>query len=81
VYPYHVSVPSFGEWGFVMAADRRLQPSTLAPEVPTRFLNAATVPHLFAFPSDIAAPDTVRPSTLDRPRVLDLYLAGWRYWN
>ena len=81
VHPYHVSVPSFGEWGFVMASDRRLAPATLVPEVPTRFLNARTVPGLFAFPNDLVPPNRPPPSTLDRPRVLDLYLAGWQYWN
>ena len=81
VAPYHVSVPSFGEWGFVMASDRRLPVPPDAPDVPTRFLNADTLPGLFAFPNDLRLPGTIRPSTIDRPRVLDYYLAGWRYWN
>jgi len=81
VAPYHVSVPSFGEWGFVMASDRRLPVPPDAPDVPTRFLNADTLPGLFAFPNDLRPPGTIRPSTVDHPRVLDYYLAGWRYWN
>ncbi len=80
-YPYHVNVPSFGEWGFVLAADRPLDPAAEAPSVNTQYLNATVLPGLFRFPKDLQPPETVRPSTLDRPRVLDVYLEGWEYWN
>jgi spermidine synthase len=86
VYPYHASVPSFGEWGFVMASLRRpLRPTASADaplEVSTRFLTADLLPSLFAFPKDLAAPaERLTPSTLDRPRVLNRYLDGWRHWG
>jgi spermidine synthase len=80
-YPYHVNVPSFGEWGFVLAAERPLDPTTAAPTVETRFLNARVVPGLFQFPKDLQSAGDHRPSTLDQPRVLQAYLDGWRYWN
>lgn len=80
-HPYHTNVPSFGEWGFVVAADRRLHPASNAPKVETKYLNGRTIPGLFAFPRDLEKPDDVHPSTLDRPRVLDAYLDGWQYWN
>jgi spermidine synthase len=79
--PYHVNVPSFGEWGFVMAAERPLRPTSATPPVDTRFLNGEIVPGLFRFPKDLQAEGTPPPSTLDQPRVLDAYLDGWRYWN
>ncbi len=82
VRPYHASVPSFGEWGFVLAADRPLNPAAVRLPAATRFLTDAVVPGLFAFPADLARPTPAPPpSTLDRPRVLGLYLDGWRYWN
>lgn len=81
MYPYHVNVPSFGEWGFVLAADRPLNPAAEAPSVKTQYLNATVLPGLFRFPKDLQPPKKVRPSTLDRPRVLDIYLEGWEYWN
>jgi len=80
-YPYHVQVPSFGEWGFVLAAERRLEPSRTRLSVDTRYLTEALIPGLFVFPKDLDPPDDLRPSTLDRPRVLDAYLEGWQYWN
>jgi spermidine synthase len=52
-FPYHTYVPSFGEWGFVLASRRTV---TLPPALPEnlRFLAAATLPSLFEFPSDMA---------------------------
>lgn len=81
-YPFHVNVPSFGEWGFLLAAERPLRPAGMTPAVDTRYLNAAILPGLFQFPKDLQPPDPVPPpSTLDQPRVLDAYLEGWTYWN
>ena len=53
VAPYHVYVPSFGEWGFVLAGRARPQlPSTLPADL--RFLTLATMPEMFEFPHDMA---------------------------
>jgi spermidine synthase len=51
--PYHAYVPSFGEWGFVLAGR---QPFTLPAVLPDglRFLVAANLPALFEFPTDMA---------------------------
>lgn len=50
--PYHAHVPSFGEWGFVLASRRPYrQPSTLPGDM--RFLTVAGLPALFEFPPDM----------------------------
>ena len=51
--PYHAHVPSFGEWGFVIASRR---PWRVPAELPAglRFLDAAALPLLFDFPRDMA---------------------------
>ena len=51
--PYHAHVPSFGEWGFVIASHR---PWHLPKAMPDglRFLTAQTLPLLFDFPLDMA---------------------------
>lgn len=53
-HPYHVYVPSFGEWGFVLgnSGDYRA-PEALPPGL--RYLTAAVVPRLFEFPPDMQA--------------------------
>ena len=51
-WPYHVYVPSFGEWGFVIAGlDSYAPPSQLPSDL--RYLTAAAVPSLFDFPADM----------------------------
>jgi spermidine synthase len=51
--PYHVYVPSFGEWGFVLAGTHPYTPpNSLPPGL--RFLNMGGVPLLFQFPPDMA---------------------------
>ena len=51
--PYHAHVPSFGEWGFIVASRR---PFRLPPTLPAtlRFLTVAGLPALFDFPPDMA---------------------------
>ncbi|KAB2887834.1 MAG: polyamine aminopropyltransferase, partial [Burkholderiaceae bacterium] len=54
--PYHAHVPSFGEWGFVIASRRPWRaPDALPPGL--RFLDAASLPLLFDFPRDMARVD------------------------
>jgi spermidine synthase len=51
--PYHAYVPSFGDWGFVLATRAaRPVPERLVPGVPRRFLSDALLPALFVFPAD-----------------------------
>ncbi|HWS04841.1 MAG TPA: polyamine aminopropyltransferase, partial [Burkholderiaceae bacterium] len=50
--PYHAHVPSFGEWGFVIASRRPYRQPTALPEG-LRFLNPQSLPQLFDFPQDM----------------------------
>jgi spermidine synthase len=51
--PYHAHVPSFGEWGFILASRRPYRmPTVLPPGL--RFLDLAGLPALFDFPVDMA---------------------------
>jgi spermidine synthase len=51
--PYHVHVPSFGEWGFILASRRPFRMPSALPEG-MRFLSTADMPALFDFPLDMA---------------------------
>ncbi len=52
--PYHVYVPSFGEWGFVLAGADQHFPVPTKFAVPTRYLNGQTAAEMFRFPPDMA---------------------------
>lgn len=58
--PYHAYVPSFGEWGFILAAAQPVPEA--APVLPGRFLTAATAAQIFDFPPDMAR----RPAGVNR---------------
>ncbi|MES2984740.1 MAG: polyamine aminopropyltransferase [Pseudomonadota bacterium] len=51
--PYHAYVPSFGEWGFVLAGNAPLAPAQHYPEG-LRFVNEQSVKLMLQFPSDMA---------------------------
>jgi spermidine synthase len=72
VTPYHVHVPTFGDWGFALARRGGTAPTPTVPRdapqlryLDQRVLDAATV-----FSSD-NRPRVLEPSTLDNPRVVD----------
>jgi spermidine synthase len=51
--PYHAHVPSFGEWGYVLASRRPYRPPTALP-AGLRFLSLQNLAPLFDFPLDMA---------------------------
>lgn len=78
--PYHAWVPSFGDWGFVLAGRSVPDPATLAPSVPTRFLDAETLRAMFVFPPD-QRPGPVRVNRLDDAVLTAYYRRGWKRFN
>jgi spermidine synthase len=52
-FPYHAYVPSFGEWGFVLATRHEYAAPGVLPGG-LRFLSAANLSNLFDFPTDMA---------------------------
>jgi spermidine synthase len=78
--PYHAYVPSFGDWGFVLASAHQLHRERAKISVPCEFLNQATLREMFVLPQD-ASEVAVDVSTLDRPAILDYYLNNWKQWE
>jgi spermidine synthase len=79
--PYHVNVPSFGEWGFVLAGDRAVDPLTLRPSVTTRFLTPDTLKGMFSFGRDMMPVAGLETNRLDRPVLNGYYRKGWAEFN
>ena len=76
-FPYHVHIPSFGEWGFIMAKrDDRLK-TTFRTDIDYRYLENGIMHHLLYFPKDKRLRN-ILPNTLDRPILLDYYLVHWQ---
>jgi len=73
--PYHAHVPSFGEWGFVLA-HRRPARTDLPPPEGLRFLTREGLPALFHFPPDMARVE-VEPNRLSDQRLVHLFEEEW----
>jgi spermidine synthase len=79
VTPYHVHVPTFGDWGFALARRGTSPPTPTVPEdaPPLRFLTQQVLDAATVFPPD-NAPQDLEPSTLDNPRIVEDMRAGYR---
>ncbi|MBK9439779.1 MAG: polyamine aminopropyltransferase [Comamonadaceae bacterium] len=73
--PYHAHVPSFGEWGFVIASHRPYRRPTKLPEG-LRFLDAQNLAALFDFPLDMARVPT-EVNRLSNQVLVTTYEAEW----
>ena len=73
--PYHANVPSFGEWGFIIASRRPHRLPTALPDG-LRFLNLQTLPLLFDFPQDMARIDA-QPNKLSNQVLVTTFEEEW----
>ncbi|MFC4856600.1 polyamine aminopropyltransferase [Actinophytocola glycyrrhizae] len=78
--PYHVNVPTFGDWGFILAQPGDEPPLRLDPPAPLRFLDEANLSAAAIFPVDRRPAGTESPSTLDDPKVLRLATSEWQQY-
>ncbi len=76
---YHAYVPSFGDWGFVLAAHRPIDWARAQPLAEARFVTADTLAAMPQFPPD-SARLTVRPNTLMEHALVGYYRQGWSKW-
>jgi spermidine synthase len=74
-WPYHVYVPSFGEWGFVLAGKGGYATPNQLPDG-LRFLQASQIPQLFEFPLDMTAVAAL-PNRLDDQILVRYYEREW----
>ncbi|MGL4667410.1 MAG: polyamine aminopropyltransferase [Saezia sp.] len=75
-WPYHAYVPSFGEWGYVMASRGGDFVLPQQYDVPTRFLNRYTTQLMFEFPPDMSPPQ-VEPNYLNTQILVHYFEADW----
>jgi spermidine synthase len=79
--PYRVHVPSFGEWGFVLAAVDPPDPATLRLELPRRYLTAEIWRGALRFDADTQREGPSPVSTLESPVAWRLYRERVAYWR
>jgi len=76
-WPYHLYVPSFGEWGFILASP---QGDYTPPErygLPMRYLDGATTRAMFSFPPDMGR-RAMAPNRLNTQSLVHEFEEDWR---
>ncbi len=73
--PYHAHVPSFGEWGFVLAGHRPWPGLRTLPQG-LRFISPEGMPALLQFPPDMARVDA-QPNRLSNQVLVTTFEAEW----
>jgi spermidine synthase len=76
-FPYHNTVPSFGEWGYIAAnknGDSIKFPNTI---VSTKYLTAEIMPTLFSFPKDMLVVDSLPVNRLSNQALVDIFEKEW----
>ncbi|GAA5165706.1 polyamine aminopropyltransferase [Viridibacterium curvum] len=76
IWPYHAHVPSFGEWGYVLAAPHNRFTVPTSYSVPTRFLDADSTRAMFSFPADLQVPK-VEPNRLNDQALVRYFEQDW----
>lgn len=77
--PYHVYLPSFGDWGYVLATKSNARPFHSLPQN-LKFLDAATLQALFQIPKDMArVPAEI--NRLSSQALVGYYLDEWGRLN
>mgnify|MGYP000948519616 CR=1 FL=1 len=72
-------VPSFGEWGYVLASVEPLETRHVLP-TGLKFLNEETLPSLFQFPQDMG-PVPAEVNKLNNQVLVHYYENEWKHWN
>ncbi|NJK88708.1 MAG: polyamine aminopropyltransferase [Myxococcales bacterium] len=79
VRPYHATVPSFGEWGFVLAKREPFEVPLTAPDLPLRYLSSDILPGLFRFSKDMEEVET-SVQRLNDQILVRVYDDEWGKW-
>jgi spermidine synthase len=74
--PYHAYVPSFGEWGFVLASHGAIADHTVRLPAGLRFWDTGTEAQAFRFPADMARLP-VAVNRLDNQALVRTFEAEW----
>jgi spermidine synthase len=80
VRPYHALVPSFGEWGYALAALRPFQAPATVPVPGLRYLDGPTLASLFVLGPDMAQVEA-EVNRLNNQALVRYYEEEWRRWN
>jgi spermidine synthase len=74
---YHNYVPSFGEWGYIMATTQKDRPWFAAFPEGLKYLNRATLQQMLTFPEDMKARQPLLPNKLNNQVLVNYFEEEW----
>jgi len=77
--PYHLYLPSFGEWGFVMSSPKKIKWKELEIKTKTRYLDEDSFQNMISFPKDMKQIET-EINSIDTHKLIKYYENGWDEW-
>ena len=77
--PYHTYIPSFGEWGFVLASRFKSKPNGDRVAKGLKYINSRVLEKMTLFPPDISKIE-VEGNNLSQHRLIEYYDEGWKKW-
>ena len=78
--PFHALVPSFGEWGYVLARKQPFAPPSQVSLTGLRYLDDDSLRALFLFSADMG-PLPVEPNRLNNQLLVQYYEQDWGRWR
>ncbi len=79
IYPYHVYIPSFGEWGFILASRMNVDFNLFDSKIERRFIDQNVMKRSLLFSLDMSQID-VEPNRLSNHLLIKYYNDGWVKW-
>ena len=76
--PYHVYVPSFGEWGFIIGSPEGNFVAPTSYRLPMRYLDAEATREMFTFPADMK-PVVVEANHLNDQALVRYFDQDWHH--
>lgn len=82
VVPYHVQVPSFGDWGFQLASKKKISLDNIHINIETKFLEESQLDGIFTFAKDEKLDrNHIVSNTLSRPQLMTYYIEAENNWR
>jgi spermidine synthase len=83
VYPYHLEVPSFGDWGFQLASKKSIDIKALNINIgDAKFINTEILSRIFTFSEDEKVDkNKLKTNTISSPQLLTYYLKAVEKWE
>jgi len=77
--PYHTYIPSFGEWGFVLATHQEMDMRSIDNNLDLKYINDRVFEKMKIFEPDIAKVE-VESNRLSTHKLIYYYNDGWGRW-